>query len=119
MGGGASTAIAEAETAVGEAALGVAKHSAVSLGVIRLDYNYPPAPGDIDHPGSYDYDVFYRVVPGLTFAMCQSGEMTPEVTAEFTEAVRWLDQEKGVSGITGDCGFMMWFQGLALSLIHI
>jgi hypothetical protein len=28
-----------------------------SLGVIRLDYDYPPAPGDIDHPGSYDYDV--------------------------------------------------------------
>ena len=25
--------------------------------VIRLDYNYPPAPGDIDFPGSYDYDV--------------------------------------------------------------
>ena len=24
--------------------------------VIRLDYNYPPAPGDIDFPGSYDYD---------------------------------------------------------------
>ena len=113
MGGGASTAIAEAETAVGEAALGVAKHSAVSLGVIRLDYNYPPAPGDIDHPGSYDYDVFYRVVPGLTFEMCQNNAMTPEVTAEFTEAVRWLDQDKGVSGITGDCGFMMWFQGLA------
>ena len=22
----------------------------------RLDYNYPPAEGDIDHPGSYDYD---------------------------------------------------------------
>ena len=23
------------------------------LGVVRLDYDYPPAPGDIDHPGSY------------------------------------------------------------------
>ena len=113
MGGGASTAIAEATTAVGEAVLSVDKHSAVSLGVIRLDYNYPPAPGDIDHPGSYDYDVYYRVVPGLTFEMCQNNAMTPEVTAEFTEAVRWLDQDKGVSGITGDCGFMMWFQGLA------
>ena len=29
------------------------KASAASLGVVRLDYNYPPAPGDIDHPGSY------------------------------------------------------------------
>ena len=89
------------------------QRKAGSLGVIRLDYDYPPAPGDIDHPGSYDYDVYYRVVPGLTFEMCQNNAMTPEVVAEFTEAVRWLDQDKGVSGITGDCGFMMWFQGLA------
>ena len=37
MGGGASTAIAEATTAVGEAVLTVDKKSAVSLGVIRLD----------------------------------------------------------------------------------
>ena len=33
------------------------KQQAPILGVIRLDYNYPPAPGDIDFPGSYDYDV--------------------------------------------------------------
>ena len=38
MGGGASTAIAEATTAVGEAVLSIDKHSAVSLGVIRLDF---------------------------------------------------------------------------------
>ena len=50
-----------------------------SLGVIRLDYDYPPALGDIDHPGSFYYDVFYRVVPGLTFGMCQKGEMPDEI----------------------------------------
>ena len=55
-----------------------AKHSAASLGVVRLDYNYPPAPGDIDHPGSYQYDVFYRAVPGLTFEMCQSGKLSED-----------------------------------------
>ena len=102
MGAGASTKIDEAKTAAMEAELGAIKHSAPSLGVIRLDYNYPPAPGDIDHPGSYDFDVYYRVVPGLTFQMCQDNAMTPEVTAEFIEAVKWLDA-KGVSGITGDC----------------
>jgi len=92
---------------------GPKRAKAGSLGVIRLDYNYPPAPGDIDHPGSYDYDVYYRAVPGLTFAMCQSGKLTPEVEQNFIEAVRFLDVEKGVTGITGDCGFMMYFQGLA------
>jgi len=88
------------------------KASAACLGVVRLDYDYPPAPGDIDHPDSFAYDVYYRVVPGLTFAMCQSGKMTPAVQAEFLEAVEWLDA-RGVSGITGDCGFMMYFQAMA------
>ena len=29
------------------------------------------AEGDIDCPGSYDYDVLFRVVPGFSFAMAQ------------------------------------------------
>jgi hypothetical protein len=28
-----------------------------SLGVVRLDYSYPPSPGDIDHPTSFGYRV--------------------------------------------------------------
>ena len=38
----------------------------VSLGIIRLDYDYPPTPGDIDDKRTFDYDVYYRVVPGFT-----------------------------------------------------
>lgn len=74
-----------------------------------MDYDYPPAPGDIDCPASFGYDVFYRVVPGLTFGMCQKNEMTPEVEKEFDAAIDYLVNEKKVQGITGDCGFMMWF----------
>jgi hypothetical protein len=47
--------------------------------------------------------VHYRVVPGLTFEMCQSGCLTPEVKAEFVAAIRWLDDVKHVHAITGDC----------------
>lgn len=96
-------------------ALGAPKKKAGSLGIIRLDYDYPPAPGDIDHPGSYQYDVYYRVVPGLTFEVCQYWPTmkTPELEAEFIEAIKWLDEVKGVTGITGDCGFMMYMQKLA------
>jgi hypothetical protein len=89
---------------------GMAK--AACLGVIRLDYDYPPAPGDIDCPKSFGYDVYYRVVPGLTFSMCQSGKMTAAAEQSFKEAVDWLIA-KGVSGLTGDCGFLMYFQQLA------
>mmetsp|Transcript_27955 Transcript_27955/g.50903 ORF Transcript_27955/g.50903 Transcript_27955/m.50903 type:complete len:636 (-) Transcript_27955:406-2313(-) len=96
-----------------------AERAAASLGVVRLDYNYPPAPGDIDSPQSYAYDVYYRVVPGLTFTMCQSGKMTPEVEKEFIEAINYLKNEKKVSAITGDCGFMMYFQALARQHCHL
>jgi len=90
----------------------LAKKQHPMLGVIRLDYHYPPAAGDIDCEGSFGYDVIFRMVPGLTFEMAQSGHMTPEVQAEFTRAIKELEG-RGVSGITGDCGFMMAFQPLA------
>ena len=82
------------------------KKAAASLGVVRLDYDYPPAPGDIDSPESYGYDVFYRAVPGLKFEMCQhavpkTGTPLPDdVMKGFVEAIKYLDQEKNVSGST-------------------
>ena len=87
-------------------------HPHPSLGVIRLDYDYPASKGDVDFPETFNYNVIYRVVPGLTFAMVQSGKMTDDVEQEFIKAIKWLEQ-KGVSVITGDCGFFMWFQPLA------
>ena len=95
------------------------KKPSPSLGVIRLDYDYPPAVGDIDCPKSFPYDVFYKVVPGLTFEMCQSGSLTEEVQERFKESIQWLIEEKNVSGITGDCGFMMYFQEIAREITHI
>ena len=87
-----------------------------SLGIIHLDYKYPPIPGDIDSPDSFNYPVYYRVVPGLTFEMCRSGKLSPQVAASFAEAIRWLDEDKNVSAISGDCGFMIWFQELARNI---
>jgi len=116
MGGGVSKTVAAVSTevsdAVIEAAPDVLKDEHASLGVVRLDYNYPPAPGDIDSVDSFAYDVYYRVVPGFTFEMCMSGRLTPQVQANFVEAIKWMES-KGVSGITGDCGFMMYYQQLA------
>lgn len=79
------------------------------LGILRLDYDYPPAPGDIDHPGSFSYKVVYRMVPGLTFDMCQSGVITDEVRGELRNAVLFLVGQ-GVDGLTADCGFFMYLQ---------
>jgi len=95
------------------------KTEAPCLGIIRLDYDYPANPGDIDHPDSFPYDVYYKVVPGFTFEMCQSGVMTPAVKERFKDAIKWLIQEKKVKAITGDCGFMFYFQKLARHVTSI
>ena len=60
------------------------------LGVIRLDYDYPPIPGDVDCPDSFSYDVIYRTVPGLTFEMAQSGryEKYKKIQLKITWSIR-------------------------------
>ena len=95
------------------------KSAAARLGVIRLDYDYEAAPGDIDHPDSFDCDVYYKVVPGLTFEMCQKGKITEDVEKRFKDSIKWLVKEKKVNGITGDCGFMMNFQSIARQVTKI
>lgn len=47
--------------------------------------------------------VYYQMVPGLTFEMCQKGEMTDAVKAQFIAAIKHLDEDLNVSAITGDC----------------
>jgi len=89
------------------------------LGIIRLDYDYPASKGDIDCSDSFGYDVYYKVVPGFTFEMCQSGVLTKEVEERFKYAVMWLVYEKNVSAISGDCGFMMYFQSIARQITTI
>lgn len=79
--GGAAGAAAAAKKMV--------KHPA--LGVVRLDYDYPPAPGDSDHPASFGYDVYFRCVPGLSFEMCQTGQFTEEVERRFADAIKHLE----------------------------
>ncbi|KAK3235754.1 hypothetical protein CYMTET_54067 [Cymbomonas tetramitiformis] len=81
----------------------------VAVGVLRLEYHYPPLPGDIDHPDSFGYKVLFKQVDGLTFEMAQSGKMTPAVAKNMDASIAWLEK-RDVVGITGDCGFMMAFQ---------
>ena len=95
------------------------KTAAPSLGIIRLDYDYPAACGDIDCPESFPYDVYYKVVPGLTFELCQSGSLSEDIEERLKESIQWLVEEKNVKGISGDCGFMMYFQKIAREITHI
>lgn len=87
----------------------------VTIGILRLDYDYPPNPGDLDSPDSFNYPTFFRVVPGLTFEMCQEGGMPDKVKGHLKDAVEFLTNEKKVSVVTGDCGFMFNYQDLVRS----
>ena len=42
-----------------------------AIGILRIDYDYPPAPGDIDHPNSYHYRTHQEVAKLLTFEAAQ------------------------------------------------
>jgi len=84
-----------------------------SLGVVRLDSDYLENHGDICSHVSYNYHVYYKVVPGLTFEMCQSGKLSEGVEQRLKQAIRWLVEEKNVDVITSSCGFMMYFQDIA------
>jgi hypothetical protein len=85
------------------------KKDTVTLGVLRLDYDFTPVPGDVCHPSTFPYPVFYRVVPGLTYEMCRDNAMTAEVKEQWKEAVKYLD-DSGVNGITCDCSYAAHFQ---------
>lgn len=90
-----------------------------ALGVVMLDYAYPPAIGDIDHPDTYAYNVLYVKVMGLTFEKCQIGKPLEEpVKTNFINAIKFLEKW-GVKGITGDCGFMLNYQAFARTLTHL
>ena len=98
-----------------------AQRAAPCLGVIRIDdYDYIPALGDIDHLDSFNCDVHYKVVPGLTFKVCQKKEpFTDEVKGQLEKSIKWLVHEKKVKGITSDCGFMLNFQKFAREVAQI
>ncbi|CAD7934952.1 unnamed protein product [Amoebophrya sp. A120] len=96
-----------------------------TLGIVRIDHDYDPVPGNIAHPSSYSYRSVSLMVPGLTFEMCRRGVMSREVERSFYRVLDQLVFQFRVSGITSDCGFMVFFQQKAQqhvrsrSLFHI
>mmetsp|Transcript_28529 Transcript_28529/g.66999 ORF Transcript_28529/g.66999 Transcript_28529/m.66999 type:complete len:582 (+) Transcript_28529:74-1819(+) len=82
------------------------------LGLLQLEYEYPPAFGDIDHPGTFGFKTCPRVVKGLTFQKAQEGSFESDILENMASEIRQLEQQ-GVVGITGNCGFMMHYQCFA------
>lgn len=89
------------------------------LGVIRLDRSYP-SPEEIQTaPGSFGYDVIYRLVPGLNYENVQNARaFTEEVEKEFAEGIKWL-QHQGCTAVCGDSAFMLALQIAARRIVSV
>eukprot|EP01060_Flectonema_neradi_P035795 TRINITY_DN6684_c0_g1_i1.p1 TRINITY_DN6684_c0_g1~~TRINITY_DN6684_c0_g1_i1.p1 ORF type:complete len:368 (+),score=80.85 TRINITY_DN6684_c0_g1_i1:55-1104(+) len=80
-----------------------------TIGVIRIDYDYPAIPGDVDWAGTFKYKTRAFLCPKLTFEMAQMGSLNKAVKANLRDCVDLLEESECV-GITGDCGFMQHYQ---------
>ena len=86
-----------------------------AIGIMRIDYTYPPAMGDAAHPNSYYYRTPHATVSGLTFDDVQRGEpLTAAQAAAMESAVRELEAYPNLMGIAGDCGFLVNYQEAAV-----
>ena len=81
------------------------------IGILRIDYDYPPIPGDVDDSSSFEFDIEYEIVKGLTFEKAQVGYIDNSIIVALKIAIRKLEQYN-VVGLSGDCGFMMAYQKL-------
>lgn len=75
------------------------KEEMPSVGILRIDYTYPPAMGDAAHPNSYYYRTPHATVKGLTFEAAQAGEPLTEAQRAATQAAISELEEQGVTGI--------------------
>lgn len=97
------------------------------LGVVRLDdyevtwdaSKYKPAPGDVDHPISFNYPVKYVVASDCTFDnLCnpskflEDSQLQDKMKKELNEAIKLLEAAR-CDVITSDCGLFMWLQDYA------
>ena len=88
------------------------------LGLLQLEYEYPPAFGDVDHPGTFGFKTCPRIVKGLTFEKAQAGAFDEEILEHMSDEIKNLEEE-GVVGITGNCGFMMYYQCFARYIAQV
>lgn len=90
-----------------------------AIGILRIDYTYPPALGDAAHPNSYNYRTPHATWKGLTFEAAQEARpLSPDQREALKVALKSLE-EANVMGVAGDCGFLMNYQEEARKLAKV
>lgn len=78
------------------------------VGVMMLDTTFPRPPGDVGNARSYDYPVFFEVVPDASPTRVVR-EQDPALLEPFVDAANTL-VARGAVAITTSCGFLLPFQ---------
>jgi Asp/Glu/hydantoin racemase len=86
------------------------------IGILLLDTETPFIQGDVGNAKSYNFPVRYKVVTGLTVEAIFAHDAS--FTQAIIEAAQELERE-GVKAITGDCGFMAFFQQQVKDAVNI
>ena len=92
------------------------------FGVIRLDYPYEAQIGDIDFGQSTKYKAKFEIVKKLSFDLCKTGDLKnaknheKEIKTNLKNALLKLMRMDNMAFITGDGGFMAYFQDEILDM---
>ncbi len=87
------------------------------IGILLVDCSTPFIPGDVGNASTYSYPVLYHTVQGCSLErLINLGDETLADTV--IEAAKFLEQ-RGVKGITSDCGFMIRFQEAVAKAVNI
>ncbi|MCD6580173.1 MAG: aspartate/glutamate racemase family protein [Desulfuromusa sp.] len=87
------------------------------IGILLVDCFTPFIPGDVGNASTYSYPVLYHTVQGCSLErLINLGDET--LTDTVVKAAKFLEQ-RGVRGITSDCGFMIRFQDAVARAVKI
>jgi hypothetical protein len=89
----------------------------VSIGVLCQDCRVPFLPGDVQNAASFPFPVQYALVPGADVQSVLH-RRDPAVTPAFVQAAKELEAQ-GVRAITGNCGYMLAYQGEVAAAVSI
>ena len=92
-----------------------------AIGILLLDYDYSGVPGGLQDHTALEYETRVATVRGLSFEAAKAGTLTPGLEAAFRDAVDELQTGGGgdLVGISGNCGFMMFYQELVRGLAGV
>lgn len=86
------------------------------MGIMVLDEPRAFTPGDVANAESYDYPVFYRVIPGATTQAVARGD--PTLEQAVIDTARALEL-KGVKAISGASGHLVHYQASVASVLKV